>query len=48
MTSTHRRNVDLMQKCAQEVGTSLDRVKVHELRLFKAVIKLNYFKNRTG
>lgn len=27
MTSTHRRNVDLMQKCAQEVGTTLDRVK---------------------
>eukprot|EP00731_Ephydatia_muelleri_P035662 Em0145g14a len=27
MTSTHRRNVDLMQKCALEVGTTLDRVK---------------------
>ena len=33
MTSTHRRNVDLMQKCAQEVGTSLDRVKVRRVAL---------------
>ena len=28
MTSTHRRNGDLMNRCAEEVGTSLDRVKV--------------------
>ena len=28
MTSTHRRNLELMQRCAQEVGTTLDRVKV--------------------
>ncbi len=28
MTSTHRRNTELMQRCAQEVNTSIDRVKV--------------------
>lgn len=27
MTSTHRRNTDLMQHCAQEINTSIDRVK---------------------
>ena len=28
MTSTHRRNMELMERCANEVGTSLERVKV--------------------
>ncbi len=28
MTSTHRRNTELMQRCAQEVHTSIDRIKV--------------------
>lgn len=28
MTSTHRRNINLMERCANEVGTSLERVKV--------------------
>ena len=28
MTSTHRRNTDLMQRCAQEINTTIDRVKV--------------------
>lgn len=28
MTSTHRRNTDLMQRCAEEVGTTIDRIKV--------------------
>lgn len=28
MTSTNRRNTDLMTRCAEEVGTSLDKVKV--------------------
>ena len=28
MTSTHRRNSELMERCAAEVGTSLERVKV--------------------
>ena len=28
MTSTHRRNTELMQRCAQEVNTSIDRIKV--------------------
>jgi hypothetical protein len=28
MTSTHRRNTDLMQRCAAEVGTTIERVKV--------------------
>ena len=28
MTSTHRRNMNLMERCANEVGTSLERVKV--------------------
>ena len=28
MTSTHRRNLELMNRCAEEVPTSLDRVKV--------------------
>ena len=28
MTSTHRRNMDLMQQCMQEVGTTMERVKV--------------------
>lgn len=27
MTSTHRRNTELMHKCASEIGTSVDRVK---------------------
>ncbi|XP_064404228.1 uncharacterized protein LOC135349615 [Halichondria panicea] len=27
MTSTHRRNTELMQRCAQEVHTSIDRIK---------------------
>lgn len=29
MTSTHRRNLELMARCATEVGTSIDKVKVH-------------------
>lgn len=28
MTSTHRRNTDLMQQCAGEVGTTIERIKV--------------------
>ena len=28
MTSTNRRNLDLMSRCAEEVGTTLDKVKV--------------------
>lgn len=28
MTSTHRRNGELMQKCAAEIGTTLERIKV--------------------
>ena len=28
MTSTHRRNTDLMQRCAAEVGTTIERIKV--------------------
>lgn len=28
MTSTHRRNTELMQRCAEEVGTTIERVKV--------------------
>lgn len=28
MTSTHRRNTELMERCANEVGTTLERVKV--------------------
>ena len=28
MTSTHRRNLELMARCAGEVGTSIDKVKV--------------------
>ena len=28
MTSTHRRNSDLIQRCATEVGTTTERVKV--------------------
>ena len=28
MTSTHRRNTDIIQRCADEVGTSVERVKV--------------------
>ncbi len=28
MTSTHRRNADMMQRCANEVGTTIDRIKV--------------------
>ena len=28
MTSTHRRNTELMSKCAEEVGTTMERVKV--------------------
>lgn len=28
MTSTHRRNTDLMQRCADEVGTTIERIKV--------------------
>lgn len=27
MTSTHRRNSELMERCATEVGTTLERVK---------------------
>ena len=33
MTSTHRRNTDLMQRCAEEVGTTIDRIKVWLLHL---------------
>jgi len=29
MTSTHRRNTELMQRCAEEVGTTIIKVKVH-------------------
>lgn len=28
MTSTHRRNSDVIQRCANDVGTTVDRVKV--------------------
>ena len=28
MTSTHRRNTELMQRCANEVGTTIERIKV--------------------
>ena len=28
MTSTHRRNTELMQRCAGEVGTTVERIKV--------------------
>ena len=28
MVSTHRKNHEIMARCAQEVGTSLDRIKV--------------------
>jgi hypothetical protein len=28
MTSTHRRNTELMEKCANEIGTTVGRVKV--------------------
>ena len=28
MTSTHRRNSDLVQRCSTEVGTTVERVKV--------------------
>ena len=28
MTSTHRRNTDIVQRCANEVGTTVERVKV--------------------
>ena len=28
MTSTHRRNAELMHKCANEIGTTLERIKV--------------------
>ena len=27
MVSTHRRNMDLMVQCAEQVGTSLERIK---------------------
>lgn len=27
MTSTHRRNTELMQRCAEEIGTTIERVK---------------------
>ena len=29
MTSTHRRNTELMQKCASEIGTTMERIKVY-------------------
>ena len=28
MTSTHRRNSELIQKCASEIGTTVERIKV--------------------
>ncbi len=28
MTSTHRRNMELMRRCAEDVGTTIERVKV--------------------
>lgn len=31
MTSTHRRNADLIQRCAQDVGTTVERVKVRSV-----------------
>ena len=34
MTSTHRRNTELMAKCAEEVGTTIERVKVSLLTYF--------------
>ena len=30
MNSTHRRNSEIIQRCADEVGTSIERVKVRE------------------
>ena len=28
MTSTHRRNTDIIQRCSSDVGTTVERVKV--------------------
>ena len=33
MTSTHRRNTELMQRCAQEINTTIERIKVFDIRL---------------
>ena len=30
MTSTHRRNTELMRRCAEEIGTTIERVKVQK------------------
>lgn len=32
MTSTHRRNAELIQRCATDVGTTIERVKVKSVR----------------